>query len=298
MRCLVKPWPAEAKVLVVTATLFLSITCVQFFAAVVSHSTALLVDCGSMLVDALTYVVNLWAVCTGDAAGNSSLVSSGTSLVVLYGISAWGLADAVGDLLGGDRIDDDLDAVIVLAFGLGGLMLDLVALSAFRHLGLEAPQFIGQTVGRNDRAQQSMDASLVNMFSALSHVVADAIRSLTSIVLGALVLFDRRLNGSQCDDYATLVVATTILVGSVPLAIEWFRLVQAHRDARRADKKFCVDAERTQSDEEVPLRPVGDAPSPATSPRSMEMVPWLTESQAAFEGVVDQEHQDNARLLD
>ncbi|KAJ8598760.1 hypothetical protein CTAYLR_009863 [Chrysophaeum taylorii] len=251
-----KSLTGEAKILVVTVALFGVITVVQFFAASISRSTALLVDCASMLVDALTYAANLWAVCAAaesdtDARARYSLCSSGLSLAVLYGITAWGLADAIVDLFTHKDIEDDLDAWVVLGFGIGGLVFDGLALAAFKAWGLPNTyvEYVQtQTTDGSDgciedepsspRTQRDADdASLVNMFSALTHVVADSVRSVTSIVLGALVLLDPKLNGSQCDDYATLVVAATILLGSAPLLLEWLRLTRVRRDDDRRRRR-------------------------------------------------------------
>ena len=51
----------NVKVLILTAFLFGLITAVQWvFGGIVTHSSALLADCHCMLVDALTYFLNIW----------------------------------------------------------------------------------------------------------------------------------------------------------------------------------------------------------------------------------------------
>lgn len=191
--------------------------------------------------------MNLWAVFAGEddpeggAQSRYSLFSAGLSLFVLYAITGWGLADATVDLFGQDSIDDDLDPWIVLGFGIGGLVFDCFAVGAFKFWGGDSSKLSdGYTAAVTDETRDdaieseslietaaAQEATRVNMFSALTHVVADGVRSVTSIMLGALVLMDPKLNGSQCDDYATLVVAATILVGSLPLAMEWRQLKQS-----------------------------------------------------------------------
>lgn len=197
--------------------------------------------------------MNLWAVFAGEgdpeggAQSRYSLLSSGLSLFVLYAISGWGLVDATVDLFGQDGIEDDLDPLIVLGFGIGGLVFDCFAVGAFKFWGVDSSKVNhGYASAATDEASDdaiegeslidtasAQEATRVNMFSALTHVVADGVRSVTSIMLGALVLMDPKLNGSQCDDYATLVVAGTILVGSLPLAMEWRQLV--HSQSQFAD---------------------------------------------------------------
>lgn len=221
----------RAKALFVTVMLFFAITVIQFFAALISHSTALLVDCASMLVDTMTYAINLWAECAGESDERYSLFSSGLSLFVLYAITAWGLIDAIVDLVTNSYVEDDLEPGIVLVFGFGGLVFDVLAICALRRWGLDH---------HSSHNSPSEDASLVNMFSALTHVVADGVRSFTSIVLGVLVLVDPKLNGSECDDYATLVVAATILVGSVPLFIEWSYLLRNFGHERTTGRRGSI----------------------------------------------------------
>ena len=271
----------QVKILSVAIALFLSITGVQFFFALYAHSNALLVDCASMLVDSLTYVGNLWGACAagderdrgggGDGGGTrDALAMACASIVVLYGITAWGLVGAIESLLDPD-VEDDLEPKIVLAFGVFGLAFDGVALVAFRYWGDEeddddlACDDFGTTGvmlrgwdaasdddddddddgsgGGGGRPGPGDDARLggiarsadeMNMCSAFSHVLADAVRSLTSIGLGLAVLLDPSLNGARWDACATIVITSTILFGSMALAGDWCRLTCNLLKARRA----------------------------------------------------------------
>ncbi|GMH57119.1 hypothetical protein TL16_g02295 [Triparma laevis f. inornata] len=54
----------NAKTLLISTFLFLTITTGQYFAAIAASSIALKADCVSMLVDALSYIGNLFAECT------------------------------------------------------------------------------------------------------------------------------------------------------------------------------------------------------------------------------------------
>ena len=76
----------------------------------------------------------------------------------------------------------------------------------------------------------------MNMCSALSHVGADTVRSVTSVGLGLLILLRPDLNGARWDAYATLIVTATVLLGSVHLAVEWCRVARGlARSRRRAE---------------------------------------------------------------
>jgi divalent metal cation (Fe/Co/Zn/Cd) transporter len=50
--------------LLISTFLFLAITSGQYFAAIAAASLSLKADCISMLVDALSYIANLFAECT------------------------------------------------------------------------------------------------------------------------------------------------------------------------------------------------------------------------------------------
>ena len=235
-------WPENAKALIVAIILFTTITAVQFVAAIVSNSDALLVDCASMLVDAMTYVFNLHAEIKGKDKTQSlkdvarrALISSGFSIVVLYGITAWGLSDAIGTLMT-RHVKDDLDPSIVLVFGILGFVFDSFTLLAFRWWGFN-PDETGDVVEVSPGGLSKRESSLVNMCSALTHVIADSIRSLTSVLLGLVVILDRSVNGSKADGYATFVVASTILLGNMPLIRAWSK---ATRDYFAADDSMMT----------------------------------------------------------
>ena len=235
-------WPEKAKALTVAIILFTLITAVQFVAALVSNSDALLVDCASMFVDAMTYVFNLVAECKGKDKTQSAkdvarraLISSGFSIIVLYGITAWGLSDAIGTIV--SPTVDDLEPSIVLLFGGLGVVFDGATLMAFRLWGFNPddadPSFGLPSLEDDDDDQMTCglsksESSLVNMCSALTHVLADSIRSLTSIFLGLIVMLDHTVNGSVADGYATLVVASTIIIGNVPLVRAWIKAARLY----------------------------------------------------------------------
>jgi len=295
-----KEWPENAKALIVAICLFTLITAVQFVAAIVSNSDALLVDCASMLVDAMTYVFNLHAECKGReetqslrAIARRALVSSGFSIVVLYGITAWGLSDAIGTLAA-KHVVDDLDPTIVLVFGVLGVVFDGATLAAFKAWGFNPEGVADDSFGLGasaDQQQQPLGAdenenpklcglsrresSLVNMCSALTHVVADSIRSLTSILLGLVVMLDHSVNGSVADGYATLIVASTIILGNVPLCRAWARAFRTYYDAdknseRRRQNNNNNNKKRALDMVHVSNPPVVTTTVTLTQPRNQE----------------------------
>lgn len=188
--------PGNQKILLVSICLFFTITAVQFFFALAAHSNALLVDCASMAVDTMTYVGNLYSECVRSSSlddaskARFSLLTSALSLCVLVGITSWGLSNAVSVLASRRVPEDRLDAGVVIAFGLFGLTFDLAALYAFERFGDPSEARADPKEPRESKGVEQA-ASRMNMWSALSHVGADSIRSFTSIVLGAVALLSR-----------------------------------------------------------------------------------------------------------
>merc|ERR1719245_34646 len=85
-RCMTK----RQRGIVVTMTLFATITSAQFFAAFAAHSLALLGDCASMAVDTLSYGANLWAECVDSKHKMSNqLIASFVSIIVLLSITGY-----------------------------------------------------------------------------------------------------------------------------------------------------------------------------------------------------------------
>lgn len=208
----------NSRVLIVAIVLFALITTAQFAAALAANSNALLVDCASMLVDTMSYIFNLITECSASENEKRTmrrgLISSFLSIVVLCGITAWGLAGSLEILLQKGSVPDTLEPVLVVIFGVLGLAVDVVAMAAFKVWGFQLEE---------SHTSETESSSFVNMCSAFAHVLADSIRSITSVILGLVVIYDDSVNGSVCDAIATLVVASTIIVGTVPLVAKWFR---------------------------------------------------------------------------
>lgn len=243
----------NAKVLLISIALFGTITTIQFFFALASHSDALLVDCASMLVDTLTYVGNLYSECRQKSTAMSpaekarfSLATSALSLAVLFTITGWGLSDAIGTITA-ENVEDDLDGAVVVAsavpepveprkrnlnstvrrFGVFGIVFDFCAFYAFGKYGDPAKSAGG------DEKQIDVRASEMNMWTAISHVGADSVRSLTSIVIGVVALSARSANGSLADAWGALFSSCTIIASASLIAVELLRGVVAYRRARK-----------------------------------------------------------------
>jgi len=204
----------------ISAFLFALITVVQMFAAKIAHSQALLMDCISMGVDALTYLGNIVVECRKQDGGKHEIsqlfvVAASLSCLVYFTVEAslesWGTIQVcMGHAEGSDADADDVNGWITLAFALGGLAFDLVCLWAFYKSN-----------------KKTGGARHVNMFSALLHVGADFLRSTSTLVMSLLILgggFD-----STClDAYTSVLIGATILVGAMSGFWRWVKLLASH----------------------------------------------------------------------
>lgn len=222
-----------------------------------------------MLVDTMTYVGNLYSECRRASSRASdaekarfSLASSGLSLGVLFAITTWGLSDALQTLSARGVPKDDLDGGVVVAFGVFGVLFDLGAFYAFGKYGDAAPTAPGAHDGDAAAARAvERSAGDMNMWTALSHVGADSVRSFTSIVLGCVALTVKRANGTLCDAYGTLIVSCTILVSGFGLTAEWLKAIVAYHRAAEADKALetILTSARATSVSRAVAKSFGDA---------------------------------------
>jgi len=213
---------SNVKTLALTSSLFLSITVAQVFAARMANSRALLVDSISMGIDGLTFFCNIFVELRKSDGGEhlrSQLVVSAISLGCLTfftidalqeswstALACWGWSQ---EAMGSD--EEDVNPYIVMAFAVVGLVSDVASLFAFWR-----------------SARKSGEESL-NMCTALLHVGADCLRSMTTLVMSLLILLGG-MDGACTDASASLIVGATILSGAAGGFWSWARkLVQLLR---------------------------------------------------------------------
>ena len=109
-----------------------------------------------------------------------------------------------------------VDAYIVFAFALFGLLFDLGSLLAFRKWGQSFSVLVG-----------GEDAEALNMSSALMHVLSDCLRSTTTLVESLLIFADTDIPSYVLDGWATLLVTASILFGAVRSVYKWTRQLEA-----------------------------------------------------------------------
>jgi len=191
--------------IVVTMVLFATITSAQFGAAIIANSLALLGDCGSMLVDTFSYGANLWAECVESKhKERNQLIATFVSILVLMGITGFVIYDSISILLSDGSDDDDVNAYIVFGFALGGLVFDLLGLFA-----------LGE-----GKKEESTGAADLNLHSAGLHVLADLMRSTTTLI-ESILIWAGTVNGTSADATAALIVSALIIIPCVEMIREW-----------------------------------------------------------------------------
>eukprot|EP00756_Hemistasia_phaeocysticola_P025005 Hpha_TRINITY_DN15983_c2_g6::TRINITY_DN15983_c2_g6_i1::g.70512::m.70512/K16264/czcD, zitB; cobalt-zinc-cadmium efflux system protein len=212
-------WTRNAKTFFLSFVMFSTITSAQVAGALISNSNALLEDCASMALDAITYLINIVAECRPEPdvrkKQRNQLISSGLSFGFLLGVTAYFLQDAIQTLVSGDFSGDDVNAYIVFGFAVGGLVFDLICLAPYFLYGCPC-------VKKADEDDEDVDgtAEKMNLCSALMHVSADLIRSTTTFT-ESILIWAFGIDGDKCDVYATVIVSATILVGMIKPLHDW-----------------------------------------------------------------------------
>lgn len=207
------------RALAVSCTLFSLITVAQVFAAKVAHSSALLVDCISMAVDAFTYLGNIFVECRKRKPGRhtiSQLIIVACSLGLLSFFTIQAMRESAGtiEVCQGKAVAeeeaDDVNGWITMAFASGGLAFDIACMAEFH---------------RSNRKQQSVKQ--VNMFSAFLHVGADLLRSSSTLIMSLLILLTT--HDSTClDAYTSLIIGVSILCGAAVGFWKWLKMLITH----------------------------------------------------------------------
>jgi len=205
-----KEWTPQIRTLMVTFVLFALITGAQFFAALVANSLALISDCASMLIDTLSYMGNLSAECSDKDALSKErrqLIASGSSLVVLLGITAYVIYNAAERLINGEESSSsNVNGSIVFIFAVMGLLFDFISMLSFYYWSRGS-------------------ASEVNMCSALLHVGADTVRSTTTLAESILIV-QFQWDDRSTDAWASIIVSGLITVASLGGLYNWCKQVK------------------------------------------------------------------------
>jgi len=87
--------------------------------------------------------------------------------------------------------------------------------------------FGGEYERQSEQMEVEIELGRINMCSALMHVASDALRSITTLIEGFLILYTD-LDSENTDAVASLIVSTIIVIGTVGALISWAQQVMKH----------------------------------------------------------------------
>lgn len=218
----------NVRALVITLAVSIIWTAAQIAGALLSHSSSLMSDALAMCVDAAAYAFNLASESRPENERAIKLAAPSISAAILLVVTAVSLNDAINTLMGVDDTDE-VDGALVLGFGAAMLFADITMLCAIF--------FRGMAGGLENGSERQWHGGLchvspreeLNLFSGLSHVVADTLRSFTQVVVGAVILAGGP--SEMVDACGTLAISCTILLGAIFLLYEVALQWQAPRQA-------------------------------------------------------------------
>lgn len=228
-----------------------------------------------MLVDALSYIGNLFAECTPRPRSKKrlELIMSGVSFALLlyfttdFIIECWGNIYHKDCLCGADdpfsadpaddkdcHLDQDtektcepeeeVNAYIVMGFALGGLLFDILSLYAYKYFSSDKGDEHAHHHHPGDKPLshhhgEEHAGHNVNMLSALMHVFSDLLRSTTTFVESLVLLNYPNISGEVVDGWCGLVVCILIALGAVYSLAVWIMEVYS----------YCTDEEDEEEED-------------------------------------------------
>ena len=237
------PW-ALPSVRALTTTLVLSSawTVAQLAGAHVANSTSLMSDGLAMLGDDSSYLFNLVAELQGEDGRVIKLGAPIFSVTILTIVSGISFSRALNTLSGGDHAaaDEDVDGRIVLGFGGVNLLVDLMMLGAILFRSTSTAVSREQSGWRSSVGElipicHVSPRTEINLFSCLSHVLADTLRSLTQVVVGTAIVMGSP--SEMLDAYGTLAICGIIVLGTMFLLWEVIKQCASEETVRLHERK-------------------------------------------------------------
>jgi len=189
-----------------------------------------------MFIDGLSYLGNLAADMNTDPRSKKQmeLVVAGLSLTLLLGFTLVFFFDALNEVFSQSisHDDDTVNAKIVLAFALLGLLFDLISLAAFYCLSDSSllSFFMPKSLDTQQPVEQVVDekAKDLNVLSALLHIWSDLLRSLTTLVEAIVILTEPSFVSGKVDGVCALIVCSIITLTALAAIISWIKELQLH----------------------------------------------------------------------
>jgi len=146
------------------------------------------------------------------------VVAMSLSLLTFFTVQAmqesWGTIMVCRGYSEADEAEDDVNGWITLGFALGGVGFDAMCLISFHKSN-----------------KKTGSVRHVNMLSALLHVGADCLRSVSTLIMSLLILVGH-MDSSCLDAYTSMVIGVSIIGGALFGFVKWLKMLIA----------FCTDS--------------------------------------------------------
>lgn len=206
------------------------LTFAQIWSGIVANSLALIGDGSLMAIDVVSYGVNLYVerqkVAAGpdtEAAADRSRIDrlgAGASAAMLAVTNCWLLFVAADRLLADPEEPGavpEVNGMIIIVFTVVNLVADVGLGLVFWHCGAAA-----LLSGQEDRKSSSVSENVdqggddMNLFSALGHLAADAVRGLAVLTCGVLAVAGV-VDATRADAVTSLFVCIFVLAATCSL---------------------------------------------------------------------------------
>ena len=206
-----------------TTIAFMAFSVIEMIYAFSSNSMALLGDAVAMMVDACTYMFNGCAIRRARQQGKEdkwAVLGPVISTSVLIGAMIYIFYDAVSTLASGAS-GDGVNLVVVLAFGLANLVIDIASGVLF----CAYPDAYKAVLVFAEPESLEADGGM-NIRSALTHVVADTYRTVAVLVTASAAMADDAISSTAADAWGAIAVEIPVLVMAFGLGrAAWNRYV-------------------------------------------------------------------------
>mmetsp|Transcript_8414 Transcript_8414/g.10967 ORF Transcript_8414/g.10967 Transcript_8414/m.10967 type:complete len:285 (-) Transcript_8414:49-903(-) len=211
--------PSNQTLLMFAAVSFLTFSIAEVFGALVSNSLSLLGDAATMIVDAMTYGLNMYAEyrkpqVSAIEAMRYELYAPLFSVVVLFGISIYVIIDAIETLTDDSDSSEEVNDSIMLGFALVNLIFDFLNMACF----YRAQRLFGFPVSEYEGLDEDGDgATNTNMCSAYTHVLADTLRSIAVLLAAGASSLSSSIKSETADAWAAIFVSLIVFGSTFPL---------------------------------------------------------------------------------
>ncbi|GBG34835.1 Hypothetical Protein FCC1311_110572 [Hondaea fermentalgiana] len=210
--------------LLLVCILFGGFAIAQMIFAIAGNSLSLIGDSSCMIVDAVTYGLNMIAErlkvrgVTERTRLRLELFIPFVSMCGLIATSIYIIDDASATISAGPLADDSTDDIIMIIFSSINLGIDVVSMFFFvRARGCCGFRTVDEVTPPDAEPSSIRNRSNMNMCSAYTHVTADTMRSSAVVVAAIVSIKGENVHAGIADAWAAVAVSIIIFLSMIPL---------------------------------------------------------------------------------